>query len=145
MKISSSAFKDGGNIPDEYSMYFADKIPRLQIDDVPPTARSLAVIVEDPDATKGTFTHWLLFNVDPHTRELSGVLPAGAIQGKNDNGITGYNGPKPPSGEHRYFFKAFALDRQLQLPEGVSRLELESEMHNHILTTATLMGRYACK
>jgi Raf kinase inhibitor-like YbhB/YbcL family protein len=144
MKLTCSAFSDGGKIPDEYTMYGQNKVPPLTIEDVPPTALSLALILDDPDAPQGTFTHWLLFNLDPQAKKLNGAgLPEGTHQGLNDYGEAAYGGPKPPSGEHRYFFKVYALDTLLSGEDGVKRPWLESAMHGHILEDATLMGRYA--
>jgi Raf kinase inhibitor-like YbhB/YbcL family protein len=144
MRISSQAFTDGGKIPDKYSKYGENKIPPLHIDDIPERARSLALIVDDPDAPSGTFNHWLLFNVDPRTRDIKeDCVPVMATQGRNDYGEVEYGGPRPPSGEHRYFFKAFALDTVLPLSRGTTRPQLEREMQNHILESASLMGKYA--
>jgi Raf kinase inhibitor-like YbhB/YbcL family protein len=144
MKIISQAFAEGGKIPDQYTKYGADKIPPIHIDDIPERARSLALIVDDPDAPGGTFNHWLLFNLDPKTRDIKeDCVPVMATQGRNDYGDVAYGGPQPPSGEHRYFFKAYALDTVLPLARGTKRQELEREMKDHVLDSATLMGKYA--
>jgi len=144
MRISSQAFTDGGKIPDKYSKYGENKITTLHIDDITERDRSLALIVYDPDAPSGTFNHWLLFNVDPRTRDIKeDCVPVMATQGRNDYGEVEYGGPRPPSGEHRYFFKAFALDTVLPLSRGTTRPQLEREMQNHILESASLMGKYA--
>jgi Raf kinase inhibitor-like YbhB/YbcL family protein len=144
MQLTSQAFTEGGKIPDKYSKYGENKIPPLHIEGIPERARSLALIVDDPDAPSGTFNHWLLFNVDPHTRDIKeDSIPVMATQGRNDWGEVEYGGPRPPSGEHRYFFKAFALDTVLPLGRGVKRADLEREMKDHILDSATLMGKYA--
>ena len=144
MKIISQAFAEGGTIPDQYTKYGADKIPPIHIDDIPERARSLALIVDDPDAPGGTFNHWLLFNLDPKTRDIKeDCVPVMATQGRNDYGDVAYGGPQPPSGEHRYFFKAYALDTVLPLARGTKRQELEREMKDHVLDSATLMGKYA--
>ena len=144
MKVTSDAFTEGGKIPDKYSKYGDNKIPPLHFDAIPERARSLAVIVDDPDAPSGTFNHWLLFNLDPKTKQIKeDCVPVMATQGRNDYGEVGYGGPRPPSGEHRYFFKAFALDSVLPLGRGASRPELEREMKDHVLDSATLMGKYA--
>jgi Raf kinase inhibitor-like YbhB/YbcL family protein len=143
MNITSQAFSNGQSIPDKYTMYGENRIPPLHLDEIPSKARSLALIVDDPDAPSGTFNHWLLFNVDPRTRDIKeNCVPVIATQGKNDFGEIEYDGPKPPSGEHRYFFKAFALDHVLKLGRGCSREDLEREMQGHILDSATLMGKY---
>ena len=144
MRITSQAFTDGAKIPDKYTMYGENRIPPLHLEEVPEKARSLALIVDDPDAPKGTFNHWILFNVDPKIRDIKeDCVPVMATQGRNDYGEVEYGGPKPPSGEHRYYFKAFALDTVLALSRGSQRQDLEREMQNHILATATLMGKYA--
>jgi hypothetical protein len=146
MKINSPAFEDGGVIPEEYSRDGGDKSPPLVIDGVPPQANSLALIMDDPDAPKGTFTHWLLFNISPDTKELSeNVIPIVMKQGRNDYGETNYGGPKPPSGEHRYFFKLYALDSKLSLSRGASKQELEQAMRGHTIEEAQLMGRFAAE
>jgi Raf kinase inhibitor-like YbhB/YbcL family protein len=144
MRITSDAFRDGGRIPDEFTMYGQNKVPPLHVEDLPNNTRSLALLVDDPDAPRGTFTHWILFNVDPESRDIDeNFVPAVGRQGQNDFGQPAYGGPKPPFGEHRYFFKAFALDTMLPLPEGVRRKEFERAIEGHVLESATLMGRYA--
>ena len=144
MQLSSQAFTNGGKIPDKYSKYGENKIPPLHIEGIPERARSLALIVDDPDASSGTFNHWVLFNMDPHTKDIKeDSVPVMATQGRNDWGDVEYGGPRPPSGEHRYFFKAFALDTVLPLGRGVKRDEVEREMKDHVLDSATLMGKYA--
>ncbi|HEV2696054.1 MAG TPA: YbhB/YbcL family Raf kinase inhibitor-like protein [Verrucomicrobiae bacterium] len=140
MTLTSTAFSDGGNIPNEFHAC-RKKIPPLKIESVPKAARSLALIVEDPDAPGGAFTHWLLFNVDPNTQSL-GTVPPGAQQGLNSLGQPEYGGTKASPGEHRYFFKAYALDAALPVATGVNRDQLEACMKNHILDEATLVGRY---
>ncbi len=144
MQITSQAFTNGGKIPDKYTMYGENKIPPIHIEQVPEKARSLALIVDDPDAPKGTFNHWLLFNMDPKIKDIKeDCVPVMASQGQNDFGEVGYGGPKPPSGEHRYFFKAYALDTVLPLGRASKRDELEREMKDHVLDSAMLMGKYA--
>ena len=144
MKVMSQAFTHGGKIPDKYTMYGENRIPPIHFEDVPAKARSLALVVEDPDATRGTFNHWLLFNMDPKIKDIKeDCVPVMATQGKNDFGEVQYDGPKPPSGEHRYFFKAFALDTVMPLSRGTTREALEREMKGHILDSAELMGKYA--
>ena len=144
MQITSQAFTNGGKIPDKYIMYGENKIPPIHIEQVPEKARSLALIVDDPDAPKGTFNHWILFNMDPKIKDIKeDCVPVMASQGQNDFGEVGYGGPKPPSGEHRYFFKAYALDTVLPLGRASKRDELEREMKDHVLDSAMLMGKYA--
>lgn len=144
MRLTSNAFTDGEKIPDKYTLYGENRIPPIHFEDVPERARSLALIVDDPDAPNGTFNHWVLFNMDPRTRDIKeNSVPVMATQGRNDFGETEYDGPKPPSGEHRYFFKAFALNTVLPLSHGSKREDLEREMKGCVLESATLMGKYA--
>jgi Raf kinase inhibitor-like YbhB/YbcL family protein len=144
MKITSQAFANGGAIPEAYTMYGKNRIPPIHFDEVPDKTRSLALIVDDPDAPKGTFNHWLLFNMDPKIKDIKeDCVPVMATQGKNDFGETEYDGPKPPSGEHRYFFKVYALDTVLALSRGSSRSDIDREMNGHVLDSATLMGKFA--
>lgn len=144
MKITSQAFQDGQKIPDKYTKYGANHVPPLHFDDVPEKARSLALVVDDPDAPSGTFNHWVLFNMDPKIRDIKeDRVPVMAMQGRNDFGDTEYGGPKPPSGEHRYQFQAFALDAMLPLSHGCKRQDLEREIKGHVLDSATLVGKFA--
>lgn len=146
MKISSPSFGEGGSIPKQFSKQGGDKSPALNIEDVPDEAKSLVLIMDDPDAPSGTFTHWILFNVSPRTKEIhEDAPPVMATQGRNDYGDVGYGGPKPPSGEHRYFFKLYALDSVLSLSRGVKRQELDAAMAGHILDEAQTMGRFAAE
>jgi len=144
MKITSPAFREGDSIPKQFTRDGADKSPALQFEEVPDKAKSLALIVDDPDAPNGTFTHWILFNITPTTHEIrEDAPPVMATQGRNDWGDIGYGGPKPPSGEHRYYFKLCALDTVLSLSRGAKRSEVDEAMNGHILDEAELMGRYA--
>jgi Raf kinase inhibitor-like YbhB/YbcL family protein len=144
MKITSQAFNNGEKIPEKYTMYGENRIPPIHLDDIPSKTLSLALIVDDPDASRGdTFNHWLLFNMDPRVHDIKeDSVPVMATQGRNDFGEAEYDGPKPPSGEHRYFFKAYALDTVLPLTHGAKRPDLEREMTEHVLESATLMGKY---
>ncbi|HTL67339.1 MAG TPA: YbhB/YbcL family Raf kinase inhibitor-like protein [Lacunisphaera sp.] len=144
MKISSPAFAPGDVMPDRFSQYGENISPPLEFVDVPPNAESLALIIDDPDAPKGTFTHWVAYNLDPAASRLAeNHLPRGLGQGRNDAGQVGYAGPKPPDGEHRYFFHLYALADRLDLPDGVSRSEVEAAMKGKVLAQASLIGRYA--
>jgi len=143
MKINTNAFPEGGVIPDKYARQGSNMNPPLHLDDIPSRARSLALIVDDPDAPSGTFNHWVIYNIDPKTHDIKeNSVPVIATQGRNDFGDVEYDGPQPPSGEHRYFFKAFALDTVLDLPRGARRQELEKAMEGHVLEQAATMGRY---
>jgi Raf kinase inhibitor-like YbhB/YbcL family protein len=145
MKITSSAFQQGGNIPSKFSCDGANTNPPLQISDVPSGAKSLVLIVDDPDAPSGLFTHWAIWNISSHTSTIAeGSTPKG-VQGTNDFGKSGYGGPCPPSGAHRYYFKIFALDRELDLPSGAKRSQLDAAMKGHVIAQGELMGRYSRK
>jgi len=146
MRIWSPAFEHNGFIPEKYTCDGENINPPLFIEDVPQKAKSLVLIVDDPDAPLGTFTHWVLFNIPPETFEIKeGEVPVNALQGLNDFGNLNYGGPCPPSGVHRYFFNLYALDEVLKLKEGVKRKILESEMEPFIIAQAVLMGRYKRK
>src|SRR5437762_13679827 len=126
MRVSSTAFRDGERMPRQYSRDGEDKSPPLTIADVPPNTRSLVLIMDDPDAPHGTFTHWVVFDMDPKVVDLGeDHAPENARQGTNDWRQVEYGGPKPPSGEHRYFFRLYALDTKLNLPRGSTRLQVE--------------------
>jgi Raf kinase inhibitor-like YbhB/YbcL family protein len=148
LKVSSSAFKEGEPIPKEYTGEGSDRSPPLKWEAPPEKTRSLAVLCEDPDAPKGTFTHWVLFNLPADTRELpkdasAGKLPKGAVQGTNDFDKMGYNGPAPPKGKpHRYYFKVFALDTTLDLDSKAKHAQVAEAMRGHVLADGALMGTY---
>jgi Raf kinase inhibitor-like YbhB/YbcL family protein len=143
MKITSSAFQQGGNIPSKFSCDGANTSPPLQVSDVPSGAKSLVLVVDDPDAPSGLFTHWTVWNIPSQTSTIAeGSTPKG-IQGTNDFGKSGYGGPCPPSGAHRYYFKIFALDRELDLPSGAKRSHVDAAMKGHVIAQGELMGRYS--
>jgi hypothetical protein len=145
MRVTSSAFQEGAIIPSKFTCDGADTSAPLQIADVPPVAKSLALIVDDPDAPSGLFTHWIIWNISTQTNNIGeGSAPSG-LQGTNDFGKSGYGGPCPPSGTHRYYFKIFALDRDLDLTAGAKRAQLEAAMKGHIVAQGQLMGRYTRK
>ena len=123
-KVSSSAFENNTHIPRKYTCDGADINPPLKIENVPPGARSLALIVDDPDAPGGVWVHWVAWNIDPSIAEIKeNSLPKGSIQGQNDFRRQGYGGPCPPA-THRYFFKLYALDAGLRLAPPASKAEL---------------------
>jgi Raf kinase inhibitor-like YbhB/YbcL family protein len=143
MKITSSAFQEGASIPSKFTCEGSDTSPPLQIADIPSEAKSLVLIADDPDAPGGLFTHWAVWNISPQTNAVGeGSAPKG-VQGTNDFGKSGYGGPCPPSGTHRYYFKIFALDRELDLPFGAKRGQLDVAMKDHIVAQGELMGRYS--
>jgi Raf kinase inhibitor-like YbhB/YbcL family protein len=144
MKISSPVFSDGGTIPARYSAFGDNMSPPLCFHDVPIGARSLALVLDDPDAPRGLFTHWIVFNLDPMTEGIKQAshLP-GTRDGKNDRQATGYFGPRPPDGEHRYFFHLYALNKKLELPNGVGRTDFDRALEGAVIEEAQLMGRFA--
>lgn len=134
MRVSSPVFKKGESIPSKYTCEGENTNPQIDISGVPPSAKSLALIMDDPDAPKRTFTHWLVWNVSPEASELAeNGVPSGAVQGNNSANKLGYTGPCPPSGTHRYFFKIYALDAMLDLKSGIGRNELETEIQKHLI------------
>jgi Raf kinase inhibitor-like YbhB/YbcL family protein len=139
----SEAFAEGGEIPRRHTCDGDDLSPALSWSDPPPGTRALALIVDDPDAPVGTFTHWLGWNIDPQAGGLTEGESA-PVEGRNDFGRGGWGGPCPPRGHgpHRYFFRLHALDAVLYVGAGVERRELESALSGHVLATAELMGTY---
>jgi Raf kinase inhibitor-like YbhB/YbcL family protein len=146
MKITSSAFQEGGDIPSKFTCDGADVNPALRFEGAPAEAKSLALIVDDPDAPVGLFTHWLAWNIDPKTTKIAeNSAPPSGVQGRNDFGRSGYGGPCPPSGTHRYYFKIFALDRTLDLKSGTKRADVDAAMRKYVIAQSELMGRYSRK
>ena len=142
MKISSTAFTEGGSIPSKYTCDGSDTSPPLAFEDIPANAKSLALIMDDPDAPSGTFDHWIVWNIPATTKNIAeGKEPQGTA-GRTGFGKTGYGGPCPPGGEHRYYFKLYALDATLNLPSSSSKSDLENAMKGHTLAQAQTMGRY---
>jgi hypothetical protein len=149
LTVSSSAFKEGDRIPAKYTCQGQDVSPPLAWGEPPAGTQSVALIVDDPDAPGGVFTHWVLFNIPPDSRELPEAVPIqaelarGALQGKTDFGRIGYGGPCPPPGRpHRYQFTLYALDQPLGLEGGASKKQLLSAMEGHILAQGQLTGTY---
>jgi Raf kinase inhibitor-like YbhB/YbcL family protein len=149
IEFTSTAFQQGAPIPKQYTGDGGDKSPPLRWSEPPGGTKSIALICDDPDAPRGTWVHWVLFNLPAQTRELeegvptTATLPSGAKQGKNDFGNLGYGGPAPPKGKpHRYFFKLYALEVAPDLASGVTRAELEHAIKGHILAQGQLMGTY---
>lgn len=145
MTITSTAFQNNDPLPEEYGHDHKNVNPPLTFSEVPQDAKSLVLIVEDPDAPSGTFTHWIVYNMSPATLQvLEGEVPMGAQQATNDFGTQAYGGPRPPSGTHRYFFKLFALDTTLQdvRPED-SRQEIYAAMEDHVIDQAEIVGTYS--
>lgn len=146
MKLTSTAFEPDGAIPSKYTCDDRNVSPPLQIGEVPPAAKSFALIVDDPDAPAGDWVHWVLWNIDPKTTDIGeGAVPAGAVQGRTDFGDNRWGGPCPPSGVHRYQFKLYALDTVLDLPAATTKKELEKAMNGHTIGKSTLVGTYRRK
>ncbi|MBI4146901.1 YbhB/YbcL family Raf kinase inhibitor-like protein [Candidatus Woesearchaeota archaeon] len=141
MKLTS-VFNEGQTIPSEYTCDGKDAIPPLEITGIPQQAKSLALIMDDPDAPMGTWDHWIAWNIPPNTKKIAGLIGVG---GKNSWGRKGYGGPCPPSGKHRYYFKLYALDNMLDLASGSDKKKLLSAIEGHVLEEATLMGTYSRK
>jgi len=148
-QITTTAFRDGGSIPKKFTCDGGDVSPALSWTDPPAGTRSLAIIVDDPDAPGGVWVHWVLYDLPPDTRKLSEAvakspqLPNGALQGRNDFGKIGYNGPCPPRGaSHRYFFKLYALDSKTGLRTGAAKADLERAIRGHVLAETELIGKF---
>lgn len=152
MQLTSTAFRQGAEIPSHYASDGENVSPELSWKDAPPETKSLVLVVHDPDAPRpGGFTHWVVYNIPPQAGHIEENVPAQeeiagiGLQGKNDAGKLGYVGPAPPSGTHRYFFRLFALDRVLDLPPGATHKQLSAVIKGHILAQAELMGTYEKK
>ncbi len=161
IQLRSSAFDDGGMIPKIFTCDSSDSSPPLAWSGVPPAAHSLAVIVDDPDAPMGTWSHWVVFNLPPQVTALKQAVPPAqtiepaflenlgsssenrlaVVQGRNDFGKNGYGGPCPPSSTHRYFFRLYALDNELQLNSEATRADLLKQISRHILAEGRLVGK----
>src|SRR3989338_3833248 len=140
MTITSTAFRHNQLIPPKYTCDGENISPPLAISDIPSAAKSLALIVDDPDAPGGIWVHWLMWNITPETTRIeAGMAPLGATEGTTSFGKPGYCGPSPPSGTHRYFFKVYALDAMLNLLSGADKDELEHAMEGHILARAEIV------
>jgi Raf kinase inhibitor-like YbhB/YbcL family protein len=147
MKLTSSAFIQGEKIPSIYTCDGDNVNPPLEITGVPHEAKSLVLIMDDPDVPKnlrkdGMWDHWVVFNIPPDTHTIAEASEPPGVAGIGTNGEAGYFGPCPPDREHRYFFKLFALDTLLDLPEKSAKAEVENAMSGHVLFHAELMGRY---
>jgi len=140
LKLISTVFSHNGHIPPLYTCEGKNINPPLIVENIPDGTKTLALIVEDPDAPRGVFDHWILWNISPNEAIAENSNPG--ISGTNSFGKTGYGGPCPPSGEHRYFFRVFALDDELTLLTGSTKEELLDAMKGHILASAELMGVY---
>lgn len=143
LELASSAFDLGGTIPQKFTCDGANISPPVSWAGLPEQASSLVLIVEDPDAPRGTWVHWVLYNVSPDQNGLSEGVQNIGMEGKNDFGSLGYGGPCPPRGTtHRYFFRLYALDTDLDIGPGAARADVERAMQGHILAQGELPGRY---
>jgi hypothetical protein len=147
LQIKSAAFQNGGDIPRKHTCDGGDISPALSWTDAPVGTRALALIVDDPDAPGGTWVHWVLYDLPASAKELpeasgSNSAPSGAKQGVNDFRKTGYGGPCPPGGTHRYDFKLYALDAPTDLKTGATKQQLLAAMKGHVLAEAELVGKY---
>ena len=140
LKLISTVFSHNGHIPPLYTCEGKNINPPLKVENIPDGTKTLALIVEDPDAPRGVFTHWIMWNISPNEAIAENSNPG--ISGTNSFGKTGYGGPCPPSGEHRYFFRVFALDIELDLSTSSKKEDLLDAMKGHILANAELMGVY---
>jgi Raf kinase inhibitor-like YbhB/YbcL family protein len=146
LQISSTAFSDGQTIPQRHTCEGDNVSPPLSWSGTPSEARSLALIVDDPDAPSGTFVHWLAWGLDPGSNGLDEGQPA-PVEGTNGFGEKGYGGPCPPPGHgpHRYFHRLYALSSELDLAAGASREELDAALEGRVVGTAELVGTYERK
>jgi len=148
IEVKSTAFQGGGMIPKQYTCDGADVSPPLSWTSVPEGTKTIALICDDPDAPMGTWVHWVLFNLPADVKELPENVPTqmtletGGVQGTNDFGNIGYGGPCPPGGTHRYYFKLYALDTQINLQAGATKRDLLKAMEGHTLAEGQLMGKY---
>jgi len=144
MKIESTAFGHEGKIPSQYTCDGENIHPPLSFSAVPSQTRSLVLVVDDPDAPSGTWVHWILWNISPRIKSIGeGNIPQGVAEGTTSFGATGYGGPCPPDGEHRYFFKLYALDIEIELPKETTKEKLEEVMLGHVLDKGELIGYYS--
>ena len=141
MRLTSTAFEDQASIPAEYTCDGEDVSPPLHIEAIPEEAQTLVLIVDDPDAPSGTWDHWVAFDIDP-VSDIPRDVGALGTAGTNSSGTTGYGGPCPPSGSHRYVHQIYALDTSLGLGEGATKGEVFNAMEGHVLAEATLTGLY---
>ncbi|MFQ5965417.1 MAG: YbhB/YbcL family Raf kinase inhibitor-like protein [Candidatus Scalinduaceae bacterium] len=149
LEIKSTSFVEGGTIPGKYTCDGPDVSPPLSWAQSPEGTKSLVLICDDPDAPMGTWVHWVLYGLSPNTLELPEGIPVeevvlgGAKQGTNDFRRIGYGGPCPPGGTHRYYFKLYAVDSELDLDAGATKDEVLKAIEGHVLAEGQLMGRYS--
>lgn len=145
MELKSSGFENNGKIPSKYTCDGDNISPQISISETPKDAKSLVLIMDDPDAIKPAgkvWDHWIVFNIPPETKEIPEAQEPQGVQGITSFGGLSYGGPCPPDAEHKYIFKLYALDTELDLNEGVTKKEVEIAMQEHILGKTELIGRY---
>ena len=145
MELKSNAFENNGKIPSKYTCDGENISPQLSISGVPENAKSLVLIMDDPDAIKPAgkvWDHWIVFNIPPETKEILESQEQQGTHGKGTSGNLNYRGPCPPDAEHKYFFKLYALDTTFDLPQGSEKQEIEEAMRGHIIEQTQLIGRY---
>lgn len=143
MELTSSTFENNSLIPPKYTCDGDNISPPLDISNVPNNAQSLALVIDDPDAPGGDWVHWLVWNINPSLEKIpEGEAPENSVQGTTDFGRSEYGGPCPPSGTHRYQFKLYALDTNINLDSAAKKADLEAAMEGHILDQAILVGLY---
>jgi Raf kinase inhibitor-like YbhB/YbcL family protein len=149
LDVTCTAFREGENVPRQYTADGKNISPPLQWGEPPEGTQSIALICDDPDAPRGTWVHWVLYNLPGDSRGLPEGVPGrdsldgSSVQGKNDFGKVGYGGPSPPRGKpHRYYFKVYALDAALGLEPGATKADLVAAMQGHVLAEGQLMGQY---
>lgn len=142
MKLTSSAFTDGSSIPAKYTCDGEDIHPPLEFTDIPGEAKSLVLIMDDPDAPAGVWDHWIIYDMPPEAREIPEDAEPAGVPGMNSFRRGEYGGPCPPDREHRYIFTLYALDTMLRLPAGAAKADVERAMEGHILTQDQLIGLY---
>ena len=145
LRLASPAFPHNGPLPDKYGCRGAGVNPPLAIENIPNGTKSLALIVDDPDAPSGVWVHWVLWNISAVSSISEDSVPAGALCGTNDGQTLDYDPPCPPWGTHRYFFKLYALDTKLNLGEGARKADVEKAMQGHMLAQTELVGTYTKK
>jgi Raf kinase inhibitor-like YbhB/YbcL family protein len=141
--ISSPSFDQGEHIPEEFTCDDLNISPPLEIRGIPGDARSLAIVMEDPDAPGGIFDHWLVWNIPPTDTIPENTQPG--LEGRNSSGKIGYMGPCPPSGTHRYFFKVYAVDMLVEVEKGADKTKLDYVLKDHVLAYGELIGLYSSK
>lgn len=147
MKLTSPSFENGGNIPSKFTCEGENINPELHISGVPPKTASLALIMDDPDVPEFVradrmWVHWIVINMPPSVETIAENSPPPGVPGKGTGGKLIYQGPCPPDREHRYFFKLYALDCALDLPDGATKAEVEHAMNGHIIEKTELIGKY---